>query len=220
MAEIKPARVLRLAVGELEANCYILWDPKSREAFVIDPGGDADVIKEAVKKEGIRVKYIINTHGHFDHVGADSELKSSFKSPIAIHKKDTGLLADSHEHGKFFGIKTPRQRGADILLEDGDTLAAGSVTLEVLHTPGHTQGCICLYSKKDGLLFTGDTLFAGSVGRTDFEGGSMEDLLDSIKRKILPLGDSVRVLPGHGSPSTIGDEKKSNPFITGAFSEG
>lgn len=204
-----------LIVGALEVNCYILWDDKTRCAFVIDPGGDPKDILDAVKKERLDVKYIINTHGHFDHVGADAELKKALGSPVAIHRADAGLLLDAHDHGVIFGVKTPKQPEPDILLEDGGTLDAGAVRLKVMHTPGHTKGGICLYDEKEGLLFTGDTLFAGSVGRTDFEGGSYEELMDSIKTKILPLEGSVKVFPGHGPDTTIGEEKESNPYLPG-----
>lgn len=207
--------MITLTVGPLEVNCYIIWDSLTREAFIIDPGGEADKIREVVKKEGLKVRYIVNTHGHFDHVGADGELKAAFNAPVAIHGKDVPLLEDAHEHGLFFGVETPKQPAPDILLEGGEELKAGGLTLGVIHTPGHTKGGICLYARKEGLLFTGDTLFSGSVGRSDFEGGSHEELMDSITEKILPLGDGVSVLPGHGPRSTVGEERESNPFIAG-----
>ncbi len=207
--------MLTITVGPLEVNCYIIWDTATREAFIIDPGGDAGVITGAVKREGLKVRYIVNTHGHFDHVGADGELKAALSAPLAIHRDDAGLLQDAHEHGVFFGVKTPRQPAPDMLLEGGERLKAGGLTIEVIHTPGHTAGGVCLYARKEKLLFTGDTIFSGSVGRTDFPGGSHEALMDSITKKILPLGDDIAVLPGHGPRSTIGEEKESNPFVAG-----
>lgn len=204
-----------LTVGALEVNCYIIWDSGSKAGFVIDPGGDAENIKDAVKKAGVDVKYIINTHGHFDHVGADGDLRSSLGALLAIHRKDALLLADAHDHGVIFGVNIPRQPVPDMLLEDGQVLSAGSLKLKVLHTPGHTEGGICLYAEDKGMLFTGDTLFAGSVGRTDFQGGSYEELMNSLRVKILPLGDSVEIYPGHGPSSTIGEEKETNPFMAG-----
>lgn len=212
MAEV----IKTLTVGPLEVNCYILADPETKEAFVIDPGGDADNIRRAVEAGGLKVKYIVNTHGHFDHVGADGSLRKAFEgSELAIHGLDSRLLSEAHEHGVIFGAKLERQPAPDIVLEDGEVLSAGSLRLRVIHTPGHTRGGVCLYEEKEGLLFTGDTLFAGSVGRTDFPGGSFEDLMGSIVNKVLPLGDEVKVYPGHGPSSTIALEKETNPFISG-----
>ncbi len=210
------AEVVSLVVGPLEVNCYIVWDEETLDAFVIDPGGDAEDILGAVKKEGLKVKYIINTHGHFDHVGADAAVKAASGAPLAIHRDDSALLSDAQEQGAIFGVKTGKAPAADLLLSGGEELKAGSTVLKVIHTPGHSKGGICLFDEAGGLLFTGDTLFAGSVGRTDFEGGSYDELMASIKKKILPLGDSVRVFPGHGPDSTIGEEKETNPFIPSA----
>ncbi len=205
-----------ITVGTLEVNCYILWDDATKDAFVIDPGGDGDKIKMLIAKERLKVRYIIVTHGHFDHVGGVVVLKSSLGgAKIAIHKDDVGMMSESHEHGVIFGVKTPVQPSPEMLLEDGQELKAGGLTLKVIHTPGHTGGGVCLYEEKEGLLFTGDTLFAGSIGRTDLNGGSHKVIMDSIKKKILPLADAIKVLPGHGPDSTIGRERKTNPFISG-----
>jgi glyoxylase-like metal-dependent hydrolase (beta-lactamase superfamily II) len=206
-------RLMALAVGPLEVNCYIVWDRETKKAFVIDPGGDEDVIKMEVWKNSLDVEYIVNTHGHFDHVGGDAALKEALGAPIAIHGSDAGLMAEAHERGVIFGVNAPKQPAPDKLLEDGSTLKAGGLTLEVIHTPGHTPGGVCLFDRADSILFTGDTLFAGSVGRTDLEDGSYEELMESIKTRILPLSDSVRIYPGHGPDSTIGAERRNNPFI-------
>ncbi|MBI5888883.1 MAG: MBL fold metallo-hydrolase [Deltaproteobacteria bacterium] len=209
-------RNLKIApVGPLQVNCYIYWDEKTKDAFVIDAGEEADLIEHLVRTNGLNVLNIIHTHGHFDHVGAGERLRKALKAPIAIHKDDLPLMAGAHEDAMRFGIKTPKQPLPDIMLKDGDTLKAGSLTLEVLHTPGHTKGGICLYSRSEGLLFTGDTLFAGSVGRTDLEGGSFEDLINSIRTKILPLNETTLIFPGHGLSTTLKREKKSNQFLQG-----
>ncbi|MBI4950103.1 MAG: MBL fold metallo-hydrolase [Deltaproteobacteria bacterium] len=199
-----------LVVGPLDVNCYIVWE--NGPAFVIDPGGDSDMIARELKKEGLSVAYIINTHGHFDHVGGDAQMKA-LGGTLAIHSEDAPLLGEAEDHGILYGVKVPEQPAPDELLKDGTRLQAGYITLEVLHTPGHTRGGVCFFDRKGGNLFTGDTLFAGSVGRTDFEGGSFDELMESIRKKILPLGDAVKVFPGHGPSSTIGREKAANPFI-------
>ncbi len=205
-----------IQVGPLEVNCYILWDSDTGDAVVIDPGGNAPLIEKEICSLNIKVRYIVNTHGHFDHVGADGELREHYSVPLAIHEADAELLARAPEHAQFFGLQTAAQPAPDLLLEDRALIEAGPIKLEILHTPGHTRGGVCLYIKEEGLLFSGDTLFARSVGRTDLEGGSAEDLMTSIKTRLLCLADDVRVFPGHGPSTTIGDERELNPFLAGA----
>ncbi len=211
------AEILKVIVGPLEVNCYIVFDRETKEGAVVDPGGDAEEIKAALRENGVAAKYIINTHGHFDHVGANGTLKETLNCPIAIHQEDEPLLEYAHDQAIMFGVKTPKQPKADMLLKDGDEITFGRLRMKVIHTPGHTRGGVCLFMKEQKVLFTGDTLFAGSVGRTDFEGGSTKALMDSIKKKLLTLGDEVAVLPGHGPESSIGEEKEINPYIAGAF---
>ena len=216
MAEIMEAGktgIITLQVGALDVNCYLFFDRGSKNTFVIDPGGDAALIERALKSNGLKTAYIVNTHAHFDHVSANSELKDATGAPIALHGDDVALLAEAHEHAALWGVKIGAQPGPDIIMGDGSTLKAGSVTLDVLHTPGHTPGGVCLYYKDAGVLFTGDTLFAGSIGRTDLDGGSADKLLKSIKNRLLPLDDNIIILPGHGPASTIGMEKEHNPFV-------
>lgn len=209
------AEIIAIPVGALEVNCYLVWDKATGEGVVIDPGADADEIIATVRENKVKVALVVNTHGHFDHVGADAAVKAALGAPVAIHQEDAPLMADAHEHGVFFGVPTPKQPSPDIVLKDGDTLEAGPLKLRVIHTPGHTRGGVCLYMATGKTLFTGDTLFAGSIGRTDFEGGSMDTLLESISGKLLVLDDEVLVLPGHGPSSTIGDERRENPFLAG-----
>lgn len=205
-----------IPVGPLEANCYVYYDD-TKEALVIDPGGDPAEIKREVEALGLNVKYVVNTHGHFDHVGAVREIKEAFEAELAIHEADSTLLADAHDHAVIFGESISSQPAPDLLLTDGTELRVGKAAFDVIHTPGHTPGGICLYEKNEKILFTGDTLFAGSVGRTDLEGGSHQELMKSIKEKLVPLGDDVKVYPGHGPETTIGTEKEINPFLAEAM---
>ena len=196
-----------LIVGMMEANCYIVGDESTKEVFIVDPGGDYKKIKKIIDVDGLKPQVVINTHGHGDHIGADSE----FGLPVWIHRLDAEFLQDPSKNlsGAFgFLLKT---KHAARLLEDGDILKIGKYELEVIHTPGHTPGSICL--KGEGVIFTGDTLFCEGVGRTDFLYGSQEDIIRSIKERLLKLDDDYVVYPGHGPSSTIGNEKTNNPFI-------
>lgn len=196
-----------VVAGFMEANCYIVGDESTKEAFIIDPGGDYNKIKKAVDKDGLSPRAVINTHGHGDHIGADKE----WGLPVWIHRLDADFLQDPSKNlsGAFgFLLKT---KAAARLLEDGDILKIGKYALRVLHTPGHTPGSICL--KSDGAVFTGDTLFYECVGRTDFDYGSEEDIMRSIKEKLFVLDDDYIIYPGHGPSSTIGHEKTNNAFI-------
>ncbi len=197
-----------LVVGMMEANCYIVGDESTKEVFIIDPGGDYNKIKKVIDKDNLKPIAVINTHGHGDHIGADSE----FGLPVWIHRLDAEFLKDPSKNlsGAFgFLLKT---KEATRLLEAGDILNIGSYALEVMHTPGHTPGSICL--KEKGVVFTGDTLFCEGIGRTDFAYGSEEDIMRSIKEKLFNLDDDHVVYPGHGPTSTIGNEKTNNPFMS------
>ena len=199
--------IKKIVVGLLESNCYLAGDENTKEIFIIDPGGDYKSIKSVIDKYSLKPKAVINTHGHGDHIGANKE----FNIPVWIHRLDADFLTDPSKNlsGAFgFFLKT---KTASRLLEDGDMLNIGKYSLEVIHTPGHTPGSICL--KAAEVIFTGDTLFCQGIGRTDFAYGSEEDIASSIKEKLFTLGDDCVIYPGHGPSSTIGNEKQNNPFI-------
>lgn len=201
----------KLEVGPLGANCYIIAQSKGKEAVVIDPGADEEEILDIIKKAQLELKYIINTHGHFDHIGADEYLAKTTRATICIHTEDAKLLKDPM--GGLLALLEGASTSGFVKeeLKDGQSLIFGDLEIKVIHTPGHTPGSICLLV--DGKLFTGDLLFKGSVGRTDLAGSSMEKLVDSL-RKIIQLPDSVTVYPGHGESTNLGEEKKMNPFLT------
>ena len=199
-----------LPVGPLQANCYIAGCEQTRQAAVIDPGGDSDRILMALAKEGFKVAAVINTHGHFDHVGANKALKSATGAPLMIHRQDAPMLVHLAASAASWGMRAENSPQPDRLLEDGDSIAIGDISLQVLHTPGHTPGGISLYTP--GTVFVGDTLFAGSIGRTDFPGGDFDTLIDAIRTKLFTLPDETVVYAGHMQQTTIGYEKKYNPF--------
>ena len=210
--------ITRLIVGELQVNCYVLVPHEGAdEAAVIDPGGSADKICAAVKKKGVTPRYVINTHGHHDHIGADTELMDRFPdAELCIGRDERDMLMDPARNlSSGFGQDyTPPE--PDRLLEGGDELELGSLTLEVLYTPGHTAGHVSLLvrEEEDVVVFCGDVLFAGSAGRTDLPGGDIATLQKSVREQILSLPDDTRLLPGHGPETTVGQEKQSNPFVT------
>jgi hydroxyacylglutathione hydrolase len=202
-----------LVVGPLETNCYVLGDEKSKEAVVIDPGGNFAEIEEQLKTSDLRVKYIILTHGHFDHTGALAQLKETTGAKVLIHAKDAAMLSSGGGAQAFLLETGNTPVSADRTLKEGDRIQFGQYQLEVLHTPGHSPGGISLFTDK--MIFVGDSLFCGSIGRTDLPGGSYEQLIDSIKRKLLSKGDDCIIYPGHGPASTVREERRNNPFLTG-----
>ncbi|MFZ0243521.1 MAG: MBL fold metallo-hydrolase [Desulfobacterales bacterium] len=200
-----------LTVGPIQANCYILGCKETKDAVVIDPGDEADRILMTLARSGLTLRYIINTHGHFDHVGANKRLKGATGAAILIHRLDAPMLNQLAASAAAWGMSAEDSPAPDRMLEEGDTIDFGTITLTVLHTPGHTPGGISLAT--DGCVFVGDTLFAGSVGRTDFPGGNAATLKQAIQAKLFTLADETIVYPGHMEPTTVGQERRTNPFV-------
>ncbi|NLO04486.1 MAG: MBL fold metallo-hydrolase [candidate division WS1 bacterium] len=199
-----------LPVGALDANCYIAGCPKTREGFIVDPGGDADTILDALRRLELTIRYIFNTHGHVDHVGANAALHEATGASLVVHGADREALVNPHPYwAAMVGGVEPSQ--PDETMADGDVYEVGTLSLRVLHTPGHSPGCVCLLM--DEVIFTGDTLFAGSVGRTDLPGGSIAELEASLRRLVEEVPPATRVLPGHGPATTMADEAANNPFL-------
>lgn len=198
-----------IVVGMLQVNCYIVADETSKKALVIDPGDEPDRIIDAVNGDGLLVEYIVCTHGHFDHVGAISELKEATGARVVIHKDELAMYNGALDMAAFWGYEISPLPGPDMLAKGGDSMKAGALNFEVIHTPGHSPGGICLYGHD--IVITGDTLFAGSVGRTDFTGGDIKKLKSSFQ-KLMTLPEATKVLPGHGPQTTVGREKKDNMF--------
>jgi glyoxylase-like metal-dependent hydrolase (beta-lactamase superfamily II) len=205
-------RVKKVVVGIFEVNCYILWDEKDKEAIVVDPGEEGERIIEVIRKDSLKIRSIVNTHTHIDHIGANDFLREKTEAPLLAHSADVFLLQDAELNLSALTGKDRSFGLPDRLLEEGDEIRVGGFSLRILHSPGHTPGSICLYG--DNKLFSGDTLFAGGIGRTDLAGGNLKELQKSIKDKILTLPDEVVVYPGHGSSTTVGKERRCNSFIS------
>ncbi len=201
-------KIEMLAFGQYSANCYVVYDEAGKDAIIIDPGSGGDEIGKWVKDNGLKVKFIVLTHSHPDHIGALRAVKEATGATVAIHSDDVLGLQMGHRWGQAGSMPLP---APDILLKDGDSLDAGNLHFSVIHTPGHTQGGICLLI--DGVLFSGDTLFNSSVGRSDMPGGNGGQLIKAIFARLLTLPDETVVLPGHGPETTIGAERRSNPFL-------
>lgn len=199
--------------GPFMENCFVVADAKTKKAIVIDPGDEHDRIAESVERAGIEVVEIVNTHGHIDHAGSVAPLKRLLKVPFAIHPSDRAWLEHLSASAAAFGLPPKETPEVERDLSHGQDLQVGEVTGRVLHTPGHTEGGCCLYFPEHKAVFVGDTLFAGSIGRTDLPGGSMSALLASIREQLLTLEDDVLVFCGHGPQTDIGAERRSNPFL-------
>jgi glyoxylase-like metal-dependent hydrolase (beta-lactamase superfamily II) len=202
-----------LPVGMLHCNCSILGDETSGEAIIVDPGDDIPRILAALEKHKLTVKQIVVTHAHIDHIAGAARLKQLTGAPVLYNQNDLPLVKMMDVQANWLGMATPEVHAPDDTLVDGSVVAIAGLTGSILHTPGHTQGSLCLYLPTQELLLAGDTLFAGSVGRTDLPGGDGPMLIRSIREKLLPLPDATVVVPGHGPKTTIGEERESNPFL-------
>lgn len=198
-------------VGAIGANCYIFSCPETKKAAIIDPGANSEALKKWIEDKGVEVEYILLTHGHWDHIGAVDKIREATGAKVGIHSQDAEMLTNGNMNlstmlGRPFALNAP-----DFFLEDGQVIQVGNLSMKVIATPGHTKGGVCFLTP-DGLI-SGDTLFQGSIGRTDLPGGSYDELIKAITQKLLVLPDDTKVYPGHGPESTIGGEKRINPFL-------
>ncbi|MEW9121281.1 MAG: MBL fold metallo-hydrolase [Thermotaleaceae bacterium] len=201
----------RIPAGVYGANCYILGCEETGKAAVVDPGGDAVEILEYIEKSQLDLSFILLTHGHGDHIGGIPDIIKAKGVPVLIHREDAYLLEDPEKNLSIYMSGPKVSLKADKLLTDGDIVPLGNIDLKIIHTPGHTLGSICIFT--EDLLFSGDTLFANSIGRTDLEGGSFKKIIDSILNKLFSLPEDTRVMPGHGPATSLKIEKLTNPFV-------
>jgi len=202
-------------VTPFQQNCTLLWDPETMKGAVVDPGGDLDRLEDAIKQSGASIEKILLTHGHIDHAGGAADFAKKLKVPVVgPHENDKPVLDNIPNRGGQFGMPDAKGVTPDQWLKDGDEVTVGGLKFEIIEAFGHSPGSVVFYNDEHKFALMGDVLFEGSVGRTDLPGGNHEQLITAIKTKILPLGDDVQFLPGHGNPSTIGRERTSNPFIT------
>ncbi len=202
-----------MPVGMLQCNCSVLGDEQTKEAIVVDPGDEVERIKAVLRQYGLTVKAIVITHGHIDHISGAQKLKVLTGAPVYMNPNDQELVDALDKYAAWLGVPTPEAVEVDTPVKDGDTLKLNARELQIIHTPGHTQGSLCLYIPAEHKLLAGDTLFKESVGRTDLPGGNTKQLLSSIKTKLLVLPEDTLVTPGHGEATSIGQEKERNPFL-------
>ncbi len=200
-------------VGPLQCNCSVVGDEQTREAMVIDPGDQIEDILKILKAENLTLKQIVVTHAHIDHVGGAMKLKAATAAPILMNQNDQALLKMLDVQAAWVGMKPPGPVQVDEAVSEGRVLKIGNIASNVIHTPGHTEGSICLYFPEQKTLVAGDTLFAGSIGRTDLPGGSYDKIMRSLHNQVLALPDDTQVVPGHGPLTTIGEERETNPFL-------
>ena len=213
MTEGDALRVCVMEVGPLVVNAYIVATTSSKKAVIVDPGDDGDAILREVRDRGLSVEKILLTHGHFDHVGAVRLLREKTGAPVHIHAEDASRMATARRQGLMFGLSVDDPPPPDVIVGEGDRIGFEGHEFRVVHTPGHTPGCVSYLCGR--MAFVGDLIFAGSIGRTDLPGGSHERLLESVREKIFVLPDDTVIFPGHGPSTTVGEEKRSNPFFTG-----
>jgi hydroxyacylglutathione hydrolase len=202
-----------IPVGPLQCNCSVIGDESTREGLVIDPGDDIEEVLTLVRKHNLQVKQIVITHAHIDHVGGAMKLRAATGAAILLNQNDYALLKMLDAQAAWIGVAPPGKVEIDHSVAQADSIKIGSLSADVIHTPGHTEGSICLYFPAEKKLIAGDTLFAGSIGRTDLPGGSFEKIISSLHEKVLALRDDTVVIPGHGPLTTIGEERESNPFL-------
>ncbi len=214
-------KIIQTTVGMMEVFCYLVYDEETRDGILIDPAGNEKQLIDLLSREGVKLRYIVNTHGHADHTCGNGQLKQATGAPVVMHALDDEFFQRSANKAMAQMMGFPAHDPADITVQDGDELTFGNITMKFIHTPGHTPGACCILV--DGNLFTGDTLFVGAAGRTDLPGGSMEQLLNSIHKKIIALPSETVIWPGHNygaSPkSTIAHEKNTNPYVTDFMDE-
>ena len=213
MTEARPLRVSVMEVGPLAENTYIVEHRASKTAAVVDPGDEGEEILDGLRERGVTLDKILLTHGHFDHVGAVRTLKERTGAKVHIHADDAGRMQSAGRQGGMFGLHVQDPPAPDVLVRDGDSVALGDLAFRVLHTPGHTPGHVTFLLGE--MAFVGDLIFAGSIGRTDLPGGSYDDLIRAVREKIFVLPDRTVLFPGHGPATTVGEERRSNPFFTG-----
>ena len=205
--------LITLPVGLIETNCYVIGCEETKQGAIIDPGGHPQRILAEVKRRGLAIQYVLDTHGHFDHTDANGAVVKATGAPLAIHPLDKPILQASGG-ASWFGMVAAPGPPPDLELQDGDLLNVGKLCLQVLHTPGHTPGHVCFFEPAQGILFDGDVLFYRGIGRTDLPGGNWQQLFDSIRRVLFSLPNTTMVYPGHGPATTIGDERRLNPWLS------
>lgn len=210
-----PIQAVMIPVTPFQQNCSLLWCTETMRGAVTDPGGDLELIESAIAERAVTVEKILVTHGHLDHAGGTKDLAERLRVPVeGPHEADLFWIGQMEEQSRMFGLAGAREFEPDRWLEDGDTVSFGNVTMDVIHCPGHTPGHVVFVHRRAGFAVVGDVLFQGSIGRTDFPMGNHDDLIASIRNKLFPLGDDIAFIPGHGPPSTFGQERQTNPFVS------